>query len=457
MRCCIIINFKTWSNFTNSFMEKKMNGDIVHDNVLDDLEFVPRKVGEYREVLGIGDYGVAFQTESISPALKSSVDVFGGTVNGLLDHVASVLKFAQTIAKEDGEEALTDDEQSALIGRLEKSVALLERSDPDAVPDDEDAGNLEAIISSFDRPALLVRNGGILLDDPQAIRWRDTLERNMGQIKRTIGSVGRINLNGQQVGTGYVIAPGLIMTNVHVAVFLAEKATHDAIVRHGESGFRRNRAWAVKPGVSIDFKEGDGMQGRLQFRVKEPFFIGPLAVPELMDTTIPDRIKIARYKQSMNLSNMDMAIFEVETTNADGRSLPPALSLSSQESLLVEGKDLFVVGYPGRTVIQPTDAEADKKNMDLLRYFNGKFGVKRLSPGQIVSLPGSNIDDKGNWVVSHDSSTLGGNSGSCVVPLNENEDQVLALHFGGGWYRSNFSIALPKVRNILKAVRAHWV
>jgi V8-like Glu-specific endopeptidase len=43
-------------------------------------------------------------------------------------------------------------------------------------------------------------------------------------------------------------------------------------------------------------------------------------------------------------------------------------------------------------------------------------------------------------VLFHDASTLGGNSGSCVVDLDTG--QVLGLHFGGQYMHYNVAVAL---------------
>jgi V8-like Glu-specific endopeptidase len=48
-------------------------------------------------------------------------------------------------------------------------------------------------------------------------------------------------------------------------------------------------------------------------------------------------------------------------------------------------------------------------------------------------------------VFRHDCSTLGGNSGSCVVDLNTH--RVLGLHFGGYYLRYNQAVALWAIKD----------
>jgi V8-like Glu-specific endopeptidase len=78
--------------------------------------------------------------------------------------------------------------------------------------------------------------------------------------------------------------------------------------------------------------------------------------------------------------------------------------------------------------------------------FAGIYGVKRLQPGTIRTrlALGSTI--------KHDASTLGGNSGSCVVDLESGK--VLGLHFAGKYRRYNTAIALWKLRKSKNLERA---
>ena len=80
-----------------------------------------------------------------------------------------------------------------------------------------------------------------------------------------------------------------------------------------------------------------------------------------------------------------------------------------------------MIGYPA---LDPRNT-ADLQN----RIFGGIFNVKRLQPGKLREP--RDIRSFGHPVaaVTHDSSTLGGNSGSAVVDVGEGH--VVALHFAG--------------------------
>ena len=80
-------------------------------------------------------------------------------------------------------------------------------------------------------------------------------------------------------------------------------------------------------------------------------------------------------------------------------------------------RDVVVVGYPA---LDPRNA-VDVQN----RIFDGVFNVKRLQPGKLRDV--ESIRSFGHAVdaVTHDSSTLGGNSGSAVVDVKTGEVVVV--------------------------------
>jgi V8-like Glu-specific endopeptidase len=60
-------------------------------------------------------------------------------------------------------------------------------------------------------------------------------------------------------------------------------------------------------------------------------------------------------------------------------------------------------------------------------------------------------------VFSHDASTLGGNSGSCVVDLSQDGLRVLGLHFGGAARAQNWAHAASRLSEQLGACSAQFV
>jgi hypothetical protein len=91
---------------------------------------------------------------------------------------------------------------------------------------------------------------------------------------------------------------------------------------------------------------------------------------------------------------------------------------------------VVVIGYPDRD-----DTATDEQ---VTGVFQNVLGVKRLQPGRITSL--RQLD--GKLLFGHDCSTLGGNSGSCVIDLETG--RVLGLHIGGTPV-ANLAVPLWKV------------
>src|ERR687894_2429682 len=83
----------------------------------------------------------------------------------------------------------------------------------------------EAIILLFGRPALLVKND--TFEAPISNEWKSRLFPTKSKIDRAIRSVGRVELMDHPsfdwVGTGWMIAENVVVTNRHVAMLFAEK------------------------------------------------------------------------------------------------------------------------------------------------------------------------------------------------------------------------------------------
>jgi hypothetical protein len=260
---------------------------------------------------------------------------------------------------------------------------------------DEQIG-LEAVILLFGRPALLIENG-TFADAPPG--W-EALETERARIEQTIRSVGRIEIvHRGMVGTGFLVAPGVIMTNRHVA---------DVFSIASEEG-----GWTFKLGrlPAIDYIDERGTTASATFRI-----VGVIGIHE--DVRI------------------DLALLRVDEqpmrpTPADW-SIPPPLPLATAAPAIGETEHLvYLVGYPATDNQGITPAEV------LTRIFAGIYEVKRLQPGTITAISPTLPR------FAHDCSTLGGNSGSCVVDLQTHE--VIGLHFSGSYRDTNYAVALWKL------------
>ena len=62
------------------------------------------------------------------------------------------------------------------------------------------------------------------------------------------------------------------------------------------------------------------------------------------------------------------------------------------------------------------------------------------------------MQDQGHHrVFTHDASTLGGNSGSCVVEFRVQGKSVVGLHFGGAKRQENYAHSIARIEDVLAA------
>lgn len=293
-------------------------------------------------------------------------------------------------------------ERQDLLALARQAVETLRRSPLLRVPlsAEEQRGAL-AILTFLTRPAILVQDGDFVEPPPQ---WEE-LDRRRSRIQRTLRSVGRIEIEGHPLGkpwsgTGWVVGDGLVMTNRHVVQDFAEPL----------SGQAAETRWKIKPGMAarIDFAE-------------EWLPAGPPPGAESVTYDVPQDAEVRVHPR------FDLALLPVRRTSRTGDPLPDRLPLAAQGDGIAEGKKVYVVGYPAR---DPNNRE----HQSMERLFDAIFNVKRLQPGQVMeTLPDQSV-------LLHDCSTLGGNSGSCVVDLTTN--RVVALHYAGLHRHANLAVAL---------------
>jgi V8-like Glu-specific endopeptidase len=244
----------------------------------------------------------------------------------------------------------------------------------------------EAIIIVLGRPAILIQDGRFF---PPPDPWTD-LENHRSQIETNLASVGRIEVDGHPrlpwVGTGFLVADDVVMTNRHVAKEFISLGSDKLRFEAGMSVF-------------VDFKEEFGSALETEYACTE--IIG-----------VHD--------------DYDMALLRVEASG-DASSLAPPLKLSGSAPASSTDHRAYVVGYPAA---DPTRNDASV--MD--KIFGGIYDVKRLQPGEIRAV------DEGSGTLAHDCSTLGGNSGSCLIDLDTH--QVIGLHFRGKYREENGAVAL---------------
>ncbi len=287
---------------------------------------------------------------------------------------------------------------------------------------------LEAVIlTGGERPSLFVRQGTIDFSSPDIGDWSADLWRVKTKITSVANSVGRINVPVAPyfAGTCFAIYEGLVLTNRHV---LEAIASPDA-----------NGGWIFKwpKQTFIDFVGEDGNAASTNFAVTGVKISGP----DMINNTV-------------NFSHLDMAVLHVDAvSNSASVAFPANLNFESSIASPGFGQDIYVMGFPGKPIVwqfgtTPPPQTETSEVLSLL--FSNRFGVKRLAPGVINAGPGQVAGDEKKWIFSHDASTLGGNSGSCIIDLSGDGCTVVGLHFAGVNRQQNWAHAAGMLQRFLQ-------
>jgi serine protease len=342
------------------------------------------------------------------------------TKTAIREHVEKLENKLNRLEKENRFDAETKALKQKIIGDAEPILRKLKEKGRAATIAQAERISFEALVKLTERPVLRVRGDEVDIDNDDLEGWKDKIAALARGFMPMLKSIGRIDAFETHIGTGFVIGPGLVATNRHVI-----EAFATPIPRR-----RDPTRWSLPADtVTIDFSDRADKMAR-RFKVKSVVFAGgdPIA-------------------RTVEFEHLDMAVLEVETRNSSPSDLPPPIPLLDDPKYLARGKNLFVTGFPA----QPRDIPRGKNGKlrrDILdrlwKLYGSAYGVKYFSPGEIDVAIGDLKSDIRRWVVAHDASTLGGNSGSCVIHLGD-PIGVLGLHFAGDWLRANYAHGLPAV------------
>jgi endonuclease G len=250
--------------------------------------------------------------------------------------------------------------------------------------------SLEAIVLPENRPVVFIRNGSY--EDIGSPWTHLNIPAVKSRIAPMLRSIGRVEvpslLSIPYGGTGFIVGHNLLMTNRHVA----------RLFTNGVG----SRFLIYKPGdAAVDFKRE-------------------------VDTAEDDQTAYFVVRNVLMIHPYwDMSLLLV-----DGLDVYQALSLSVRPPEELQDRDVVAIGYPAR------DDRSDLALQDLI--FNKKYNVKRLQPGKLRKRTLVRSFENVVNAVTHDSSTLGGNSGSAVIDVDTGE--VVALHFAGEYLKANYAV-----------------
>ncbi len=250
---------------------------------------------------------------------------------------------------------------------------------------------LEAIVMKENRPVVFVRGSSY---DDVGSPWTSL---NTPDVKTRLSSlfplIGRIELPNSTLvpyaGTGFVVGKGLIATNRHVA-----------------EEFSRGL------GLTIQYRGGDAA---IDFKRQ-------------VDTPEDDHTAYLTVRGvEMIHPYWDMALLQV-----DGLPTDKMLNLAVRSPEELVNHNIVAVGYPAPD--PRNDVELQNK------IFGAVYYVKRLQPGVVRARAQVQSFENRVNAMTHDASTLGGNSGSAIIDVDSGE--VVALHFAGEYLKANYAVPM---------------
>lgn len=297
---------------------------------------------------------------------------------------------------------------------------------------------LEALVIMTGRPALRVINGDVDHEDPRAESWGGAIYniKSNSNFKLRLDAVGRIDLDGEHQGTGFVVGQGLILTNRHVLQQIASPTP------------RRNKpdAWVLHDGdCFINFAEQPTFGPSSScFKVLEVLCAGD----DFIDMN------------SVDLRKVDAAVLRVAEKSVVGDfPAPSPLDVSLSPNLSNPTEQIAVIGYPAQPnlVRIGTSNKVDYEVMARLQaIFGADYGTKYFAPGKVMVPAAASLIPQ--MTRMHDATTLGGCSGSVVASFAK-PMSAAALHFGGAFKSGNYAHTLPELKALgfFDGLDINWV
>lgn len=281
----------------------------------------------------------------------------------------------------------------AIIAAAASALERLDREGPNAALTARERTSLEAVDAIVSRPVIAFQPR--MFDEAPARAWR--LRHREKELRRAGAAVGRVEIvrNGvpRHVGTSFLIGERLALTNRHV------------VTRNfGIGSERRTVNNALQP--RVDFNE------------------------ELASTDPPREfaIEAVHYMPPLHQTFPDLAVLRLAVRDSNDQPLPEPLQIV-RDAHPRKGTSIVAIGYPSSSDGLGAPEEIRRA------VFQGRYAMKCLMPGKVLRSRGFDL-----W---YDSSTLAGNSGSCLIEIASGA--VLGLHYGGCYKEANWAVPLWKV------------
>ena len=349
-------------------------------------------------------------------------DELGPVQEDALHRVERYLKFLKGLGDPELRQAI-DKHQTTILKGVQSGIAESTRSATrGGEPPRKTRGMDLAKAALGERPSFLVINNEICLDSSLAdpAGWQILLDRPEVRkaLRPRLAGVGLIIDEGTTaLGTGFLVAPNLVMTNRHLAerMFDLDSAESPPPLLAGKG------RWYVI--FSHEFTTA-GPGPLVEGKVRGLRFVSPQRIIE-PDFTHPE-----------TFSDSDVALLEIDPPHA---AQLPLIELYqgnpsfSPELVVVVGHPFFDSRYK-----QQFDSVAKDQRIAFDSVFGKQFEFKHAAPGyaSAFSIPQTmrraSIDSHLGLTTNlvHDVSTLGGNSGSPVLAL-EGQCPAIGIHFWG--------------------------
>ena len=262
------------------------------------------------------------------------------------------------------------------------------------------------IADGSSHPALKFCTQGSI--DPVPPQWGDDFTQNADKIEKVLLRTGFITTDQAHMpalGTCFLIAPKIVLTNRHVAT----EFTND----------------------DLSFKASLTPDANGPMIVSATFTRYVCSMPIV-------KFKVAKVLYIASEQSLDFALLRLD----DPQNLLPAdpLKLAGAQPASLASRKVFVCGNP----LFDNDGTIPQDVMSAI--FGVPLGVKRISPGFLMAESSANS-------LTHDCSTLGGSSGSPVVDFETGE--VIGLHWAGNYDtfdKRNFAVPSWRISQVPKVI-----
>ncbi|MEM6721290.1 MAG: serine protease [Bacteroidota bacterium] len=274
------------------------------------------------------------------------------------------------------------------------------------------------LIAIAQQPSFYVQNNSFVISTNS--KWyhlfKNVTKRNIEKAIKAVGRIEHNDIEGKLTwsGTGWLYGDtGYVITNAHVAEKFSQKGhtVGTFLFKEDKNGNKRF--------PSVDFLEEKNTEQELTFEINEICYRGDVTKGE-----------------------PDIAVLKLKNPNQNG--LPEGLLLEDDNPK--NDDNVVIVGYPG--YYKDSVSRSTHRNVFCESLFCKieDFGVKRISPGKIISL------DETTKIMKHNCSTSKGNSGSPMI--NPKTGKVVGIHFAGDYdtHKHNYAYAIQALKTILNNI-----